>query len=1024
MLFSMFNLQRHMQFLQILLLCIVPIETRAQYFGRNKVQYENFDFNVMHADPFSIHYYPEELTAVSDAARMLQRWDKRYATLFDTGLSSGQPIVLYANHADFQQTNVISGRIPQSTGGVTEGLRERVVIPLTGIYAENDHVLGHELVHVYHYALMKSLPRGLQSSRNIPLWFIEGMSEYLSVGSSTPLTAMWMRDALINNDLPTIEKVSRDPSYFPYRYGHAIWAYIGGTWGDTIVPRLYYSSLKSSFRRAVENELGIDVDSLSVLWRKAIKNEFAPDLKGRINPSGYGTPVITGEGGLNLSPSVSPDGKYVVFFSRRNIFTLSLYLANLKTGKIVKQLVRAQTNAHFDALQFTNTSGTWSPDGSKFAFVVFKKGDNSIRVININTLKTEGTYQFDELEAITGIAWSPDGNKLAVTGTDGGIADLFLYNIDADSLTRLTNNRHAELQPSWSPDGSTIAFITDNHPSTSFDSLLFSRPQIALYNLSEQKTTLYGFGPWCKHINPHFSSDGKSIYFVADPDGFSDIFRYSLKEDTYYRITNIATGVSGLTDLSPALSVSGNDDSLVFTVFENREYNLYSLTQERIEEEVIQTDQLHSFIAATTLPPHNPQDPGLIDTYLNKPWFSAIATKSYSVDDYEADLSFLSVGRLSAGAAIDQSGSALGAGAHLLFSDLLSNHLLAVTAQINGSFEDAAGQIVYHNRAQRLNWLAGASHVPYRDVQITSETDTMLIDSQRTSVEEITIAERRTFTEKATAALEFPFNVNRRVEFSTGYTRIWSKIEGTTYFVHNDQIIDSSKETPSAPKPLNLIQSPAALVGDFSIFGFTAPIEGRRYRIEVEPTVGTLNYISLALDYRHYFNWRPLTLAVRALHYGRYLEDGESDRLSPLHIGYGTLVRGYEPWTFDVDDCNDGTGEYGCAELDRLFGSRIAVGNVEVRVPLLGIEGYGLIDFRYLPLDLAAFADAGVAWTSTDYPEPEYKASSKERIPVASAGISTRMNLLGFLVLQLYYAYPFQRTDEQWRFGWLLAPGW
>ncbi|MBD3322707.1 MAG: peptidase S9, partial [Chitinivibrionales bacterium] len=293
------------------LIVVVAAIACAQYFGRNKVQYEHFDFKVMHAGPFAIYYYPEERAAVTDAARMLQRWNRRYSLLFDTSISRNQPVVLYADHADFQQTNVISGLIPQSTGGVTEGLRNRVVIPLTGVYSENDHVLGHELVHVYHYAIMKSLPRGLQSSRNIPLWFIEGMSEYLSIGPSSPLTTMWMRDAIIHNDLPTIRQVSRDQSYFPYRFGHAIWSYIGGTWGDTVVPKLYYATLQSDFYRAVKEVLGIGVDSLSVLWREAIKATMNPDLQGRINPSGYGNPVITGEGGINLSPSVSPDGSYV-----------------------------------------------------------------------------------------------------------------------------------------------------------------------------------------------------------------------------------------------------------------------------------------------------------------------------------------------------------------------------------------------------------------------------------------------------------------------------------------------------------------------------------------------------------------------------------------------------------------------------------------------------------------------------------------------------------------------------------------
>jgi len=113
-------------------LASVPQPGSAQYFGRNKVQFDDFDFQVLRTDHFDIHYYPEEQEAVEDAARMSERWYERFARAFQHEFEQTKPIVLYADHPDFEQTNTLSGFIGEGTGGVTESLKNRVIMPLAG----------------------------------------------------------------------------------------------------------------------------------------------------------------------------------------------------------------------------------------------------------------------------------------------------------------------------------------------------------------------------------------------------------------------------------------------------------------------------------------------------------------------------------------------------------------------------------------------------------------------------------------------------------------------------------------------------------------------------------------------------------------------------------------------------------------------------------------------------------------------------------------------------------------------------
>jgi len=104
------------------------LPSAAQYFGRNKVQYEKFDFKVLKTDHFDIYYYPEEEASVRLAARMAERWHARLTRLLQHELSGRQPLILYAAHPHFEQTNILD-EVGEGTGGVTESNRRRVILP-------------------------------------------------------------------------------------------------------------------------------------------------------------------------------------------------------------------------------------------------------------------------------------------------------------------------------------------------------------------------------------------------------------------------------------------------------------------------------------------------------------------------------------------------------------------------------------------------------------------------------------------------------------------------------------------------------------------------------------------------------------------------------------------------------------------------------------------------------------------------------------------------------------------------------
>src|SRR5687768_401809 len=112
--------------------CAVTSTASAQYFGSNKVHYKDLDFQVLKTEHFDIYFYPSAREGIDIAARMSERWLARLQKVLGHELRGRQPLVLYGSHPDFEQTNVIGGEIGESTGGVTESMRRRIVLPLGG----------------------------------------------------------------------------------------------------------------------------------------------------------------------------------------------------------------------------------------------------------------------------------------------------------------------------------------------------------------------------------------------------------------------------------------------------------------------------------------------------------------------------------------------------------------------------------------------------------------------------------------------------------------------------------------------------------------------------------------------------------------------------------------------------------------------------------------------------------------------------------------------------------------------------
>src|SRR5258705_20193 len=358
----------------------------AQYFGQNKVQYRTFDFQIIQTEHFEVYYYPEERAAALDAARMAERGYARLSRILHHQFQGRKPIIVYASSSDMQQTNAadVGGAV-----AVTEFFKHRMVLPFQGDYAEFEHVLQHEMVHQFQFDVYsRGRPGGgIQTlmSVNPPLWFMEGMAEYLSLGPINSETGMWLRDASLEGHLPTIEELTYG-DVFPYHYGHALWAYIGEKWGDEVIGEILQTSASSGVETAIKRALGRTLDELSADWRDAVQTTFLPQV-GDHYPARRGAQATLTQkrarGRILLPPALHADGREMAFFGDQGGFFINLFLADAETGRVKRRLVKSTINKNYEDLRFINSAGALSPDGRYFALAAERRGRDDPVILHL-----------------------------------------------------------------------------------------------------------------------------------------------------------------------------------------------------------------------------------------------------------------------------------------------------------------------------------------------------------------------------------------------------------------------------------------------------------------------------------------------------------------------------------------------------------------------------------------------------------------------------------------------------------------
>ena len=1004
-----------------------PLPLEAQYFGRNKPSYQRFDFKVYQSPNFEIYHYFEDEEVIHEIAEAYEKWYIRHQRLFKDTFDTQNPIIIYANHPHFQQTTAVGGSIGIGTQGVTEALRNRVVMPVLETNAQTDHVIGHELVHVFHFrSLFNDDSLSLNSLRNLPLWLVEGMAEYFSIGSVDAHTAMIMRDAVHQDDFPSLRDMTRSYQYNPYRYGHAFVAFFGRMWGDSLIVPLYEETAKFAYERALQRVIGLSEGTVSDLWKAATVSHFTPMMADTARHTAIGARILSEDnaGTINISPSLSPDGKHVAFFSERDLVSVDLFLADAESGRIIRKLSSSARNLDIDGYNFFESVGSWSPDGRRFVHTAVKRGRNQLVIVDINRPRRSREVAVDGVPSLNNPSWSPDGEYMVFSGLVEGRPNLYKLELASGEVTQLTQDVYSYIHPSWSPDGRYITFATDRPQTSQVGETFNYHFNLGIMDMTDQGRPIAVFDvfPGAENLNPTFNPEQNGLYFLSNRDGYRNLYFYDLTEANVYQLTDLYTGISGITHLSPAITVARETGTVMYSFFQKGNYEIFRA--EPADFHWIEVDPMHLDFAAATLPPYQPPTESIVDVMLGKePVTPIFPVDSFAEVPFDSRFGLTYIGNSGVGVATSRFGTGVAGGVSMLFSDITGDNQLFSALAVNGEIYDFGGQVGYLNQKRRFAWGGMVSHIPYPFSYLQYGLEEVDLGGEPVLVENLQLILQRTFEDQISAFAYYPISTTRRIEVGGSLAWYYFRIDAINNYYLQGVRLGQNRERLDAPSGFNLQRLNAAYVGDNSFFGMASPITGQRYRFGVEKYFGRVDMYSVTADYRRYFNIRPFTLAFRAIHFGRYGSEIQNNLFYPLYLGFPGWIRGYSYNTLNrLEGALDDN-----FTLDQLFGERVIMGGVELRIPFTGPERLALIGSGFLFTELNLFFDAGVAWSDgmRITLDRDQAFTGGRRFPVFSFGPSLRVNLFGAIILEPYLAFPFH-TEGIGTGVWGLnfVPGW
>lgn len=899
----------------IALLVVLAIAPAAYPFGQNKIVYDRFHWNIYHSTHFDVYFYDEEKPSLQ---RVVDAAESAYDDLsrkFNFQLPQKVPVIFYATHSAFEQTNVDLSFISEGVGAFAEPTRNRIVLPIDTSDEKMLQVVQHELTHIFEYEIIFQGKLGKQFTANPPTWLMEGLASFMANDEDSK-DRMVLRDAVVNDHIPSI---TRNPTgYFAYRFGHAVFRYIQQKYGWEGIRDFVYeyrNTLGSSVNKALKRAFDVDPEEFDRQFRTWMRKQYLPALVEKGEPIEYGEPfrINTDVQSDEISPAPAPSGDLLAGFTTYKD-DVDIAIFKMTDRKMWRNLTAGYTSRYEYPIVQSFTVGpvmgrdlAFAPNGDQIAFFAKKERGRNLVLMNALTGKIERSVPLD-VEQELSPAYSPDGTKIAFSGFRGNQDDIFTYDLATGAIVNLTNDAFFDGAPVYSPDGKWLVYSSIVDGYAKLFKLSLADPKVR-YQLTS--------GKW-NDSDAWFSPDGKRLFFASDkqtgrmgaedakptdtaapadaakpadesrtagsgaavrpdPSNFAvyNIYSLNLENGDLLQYTDVVGGC-----FAPVVFIGANNkERLVFASYYKGQWRLFSATTDKPlhapEKTMLPTAPVQPAARPEFLPP--------VEVTIDPDKIGKANTRKLFVDDVQVN----------AGVTSDQ---LFVSRSIISMTDMLGNHRFVAALDSVSSFSNF--DFIYMDLQHRWNW------------GVRAFDNRSFFSAYDNSTEQITRGQQEYRETGVLGLFSYPFDRYHRIDAGVGYqSRDYAYPIGETFDpTHNTLTYTLVRYKDHFPIVT------ASFSGDSAMYREFGPIAGRRYDVGADYAPDT-NGGTLTSDYTA--EWREyLQLTSRSLLAARVFAGYSTGNL-PNFYTFGGLntLRGYD--------------------FRSLIGNRAAFANVELRFPLI-----------------------------------------------------------------------------------------
>ena len=974
----------------ILIIVLWPTGLFSQF--NDKVMWKSPEWKVIHTKHFDIHYPEENQFLGNKCAEIAEQANIFISEKLAHNLSEVIPVYIYPSHSYFQMNNIVPDSIDEGIAGLTESGNKRILVPYNGSYDELRHTLTHEIVHAFQYDIILNSTAGeyvgIPSQPSTPLWLIEGMAEYYSIGWDSR-SDLIIRDAVLSDTMPSLQDLSDyrvlNPMLF-YKGGQIALQYIAITFGEKKIAEILRDSRdQKNINDALKTNLGISMVDLNNNWLLWLKRTYYTDVEKK-SGSESGEPAtfhLKDKSLVNLYPAISPDGKKIAYITVRN-FNPVIVMRNTgdfppKTNYDIRNEIKTEEtivvqggmSETFYQLHLIDNNISFTSDSNFLFFAARSHGKDILYLLDYRRKAVVNSWQPD-LDMIQYPSLSPDNNFAVFSGSRSGKTDLYILNLKTRQLEQLTNDYFSEKDPVFSADGKNIYYSTNENINGNIESNDYDIHEwITTEKKSRKLFHLNGIQEKPQIVAHNRNS---SLLFVSDHEGGINAYFYiPAAENGEEKIRRVTNSFQGILSVKP----DNQGEKFIMSMYRYQGYDVALADKSSIfkNNEVQNIEKI-------------PDKYNYKNNYL-LPFFpdAALSLKNIKPENYVPR--FTLDGFYFGVAYSNYSG--LGGFAIFSISEYMGDHRIRGIVDYLGQENNLNFQLDYTLLKYRLNWHAGlfraSSYYSILNLTDLTSLNNLIYDPNQFS--------------------QSMYRFGGYVKAVYPWTNFLKNDIGLEIFRY-EEIFRNYYDQKRINISTNVYAISTSMTFNNALYSYFGPVKGTHLQISDRQTLNITGndyvYNSLVFDARQYFNF--FERYVFAMRFVAGAVSGPQKDIFPWQIGGPFTIRGYD--------------------FLSLLGVYTFMFNLELRFPLIDYFIMGFpVQWALRGFTAVIFLDAGSAfndfqvWKGYD----EQKKILKDlRL---SFGLGLRFVLIPGILLHFDWATPVDFKNviplSQWKFNFSLG---